>query len=149
MSDDAAPDLYAGPWVQAALVCDRWLVEGDGVISLIRIVDQVNVNAGQDAPPELPEISIQFRVAVMLKAGEARGRHRVELVVELPSGQSLGAQGGDVHFTGEERGVNMLIEMQAPAVEGLYWIDVLVNSRRLTRIPLRVNYAQMQPGAAG
>lgn len=149
MSDlPPTPELpYTGPWLEAAVICDRWLTEQDGVISIIRVIDQINLAVGgPDLPAEMPEGQLQLKMVVLLRSGEAKGRHPFQLIVELPSGQRLDPQGGDLHFTGEERGVNLLLDVQTPAVEGLYWIDIIVSGKLLTRVPLRLNYARLPGG---
>jgi hypothetical protein len=138
----------SGPYVQLATFCDRVLQEQDGVLSIIRMVDRINVSAqGTDAPAELPDSRVKTTLVVILKSDDARGRHELKIRVNLPSGQTAEEQKLDVIFDGDERGVNLILEMEFAVIEGLYWFDVLLNEQLLTRVPLRVSYQRI-PGAA-
>jgi hypothetical protein len=77
-----------GPFVNVAAFCERVLQEKDNVLSAIRIVDQINVQAlGDVAPEDLPAGStIQSTLLVMLKAGDARGPQTIQVVIEDPAG---------------------------------------------------------------
>lgn len=46
-------------------------------------------------------------------------------------------------FEGEERGVNLILNMKIEAMEGVYWFDVSVNERLLTRVPLGLMYQRV------
>jgi hypothetical protein len=139
-----------GPYVNAAMFCDRVLQEADGVISLIRVIDRLTVTAqapGGEAPPELPEGQLQVTLVVTFKSDDAQGRYPVTIRPQLPSGTYLPENTIDVMFEGADRGVNLILNMQIPAIEGLYWFDVILNDQVLTRTPLRVMYQRMQSGA--
>ena len=139
----------SGPWVHAATFCEKVLQEGDGVLSLIRVIDHIQVAAkGSGAPDELPPGPLTLTLVVMLKSDEATGRYPLTVRPNQPSGQTLPDQTIDLNFTGQERGNNVILNVQIEAMEGLYWFDVLLNgSQLLTRVPLRVSYQRM-PGRA-
>lgn len=131
-----------GPHLAVAVICEKALQEQDGVLSIIRIIDRVTVSVtSPDAPDEMPETALSFVVVVGLKSGAARGRHKLSLRPETPSGQQLAAMDVPIHFEGEERGANVVAQFAMTAdEEGLYWVDVLFGDSLLTRIPLRVLY---------
>jgi hypothetical protein len=98
----------------------------------------------------MPPFIYRLSAVVALKSGEARGRHEVKIVRELPSGVKETDRGPifTVHLTGQEQGHNIVVNMELPfEQEGLYWFDVLFDERLLTRMPLRVSYTRMIPGA--
>lgn len=137
-----------GPYVQMATICEKVLQEPDGVISAIRCVDRIVISAqaigGGVAPPELPQGNFMTTLLVMLKADDAKGRHPVSIRIQLPSGVYLDQpQVFDAMFEGEERGMNLIVNMQLEAMEGVYWFDVSVNERLLTRVPLRLMYQRV------
>ncbi len=133
-----------GPHVQLATFCEKVLTEQDGVVTLVRVLDRIAVTVqGQGAPAELPEGILRTTLVVALKADEARGRHPVTIRPQQPSGVTLSPQEFDVMFEGDERGVNLILQMGIPAVEGLYWFDVLVSGVLLTRVPLRIMYQRV------
>jgi len=137
-----------GPYVQLAVVCEKVLQERDGVLSLIRVIDRLSAVApGPDAPPELPEGLLRVTYVISLRSGEARGRYPLTVGVETPDGQALPPQTLDVMLEGEDRGVNLILNLGVPALEGLYWFSVTLNDQELTRTPFRVTYQRM-PGTA-
>jgi len=138
-----------GPYVQLATFCEKVLQEADGVISIVRMIDRIGVSAqGTNAPPELPGGTIRTTLVVALKSDDARGRHELTIRAHQPSGQTLPDRKLDVIFDGDDRGFNLIVEIDVEAMEGLYWFDVLLNESLMTRIPLRISYQRM-PGAVG
>jgi hypothetical protein len=135
-----------GPFVAVATFCEKVIREHDNVMSLMRVVDQLNVNAsGPDPPTQLPPVPINLSLALVLRRGTARGRHPLKLRPESPSGEQHEAVELSVNFTGdEESGANIIGDLSGFAVneEGLWWFDVLFGDAetRIARIPLRVNY---------
>jgi hypothetical protein len=138
-----------GPFVSAALVCEKALHEKDGVISFIRVVDRFVIQGPTDEMP--PGSAVKFTVALCLKAGDARGKRKVVLRPEKPSGETMPDAAMQVLFEGDaDRGVNVIMEMAFPVdQEGLYWLDALIDTQRITRIPLRIMYRKAIPGIRG
>lgn len=135
-----------GPFLAAALLCERVLTEQDGVISLIRIVDRLtHTVVGPQAPPEMPPVRISWQLVLIFKSGAARGRAEVVLRLEAPSGLRIPQQTVlPVFFEGEDRGVQLVAGLDLELTqEGLYWIDVLLEDRLMTRVPLRVIYQRV------
>ena len=142
-----APDLTKqGPWLASALICERVLDEKDSVLSLVRVVDRVVQQAiGTEVPSEMPPLQLQgMRLVIMLKSGGARGRHAVKIRPEAPSGQHLPLIEIPVHLEGENRGVNLILNLDLVLEqEGVYWFDVILDDGPdvLTRVPLQAVYA--------
>lgn len=136
-----------GPFLQAALICDRVLQEQDGTLSAIRIIDRVLRLVG-DPDSDLEPFQQQIWLLIAFKSGAARGRFQVTIQVEKPSGEAGPQVKLPVHFEGEDRGVNIVLPTLFEAdMEGLYWFDVNFSGTRVTRMPLRVVYQpQPQPG---
>lgn len=83
----ARPFPSGGPWLQTAVFCENVIEDREGVLSLIRVVDRVIIQAVGGTPPtEMPETEHQLRLAVMLKSGEARGRYTLRFDIEGPDG---------------------------------------------------------------
>jgi hypothetical protein len=136
-----------GPHLTAALICERVLQEQDGVLSAIRIIDRILFRADEHGTPLDPQHP--FTLLLSLKAGSARGRFTVRVVMEKPSGEQVPVLQSPVHFESEDRGVNLVVQTLLEAdQEGVYWFDVLFEEERLTRIPLRAAY-QPRPVAGG
>ena len=138
-----------GPYLTAALICEKVLQEKDDVASIIRIVDRIVVTANASNSPEvMPTTTINLNILISLKSGKARGRHTVRLRTEAPSGLKLPDQLLPVLFEGEDRGANLIINANmAVDQEGVYWFDVFLEERLLTRIPLRILYQRIGQNA--
>ncbi len=138
-----------GPYLLAAVLCERVIEEKDGMKSLIRLVDRViNRAVGPNPPEEMPPLLYELSLFVSLRAGDARGPHQLGVRVLKPSGETSPRQNLAVHFEGgEDRGVDtnwrlqILYEMQ-----GLYWFELFVDNSLLTKIPFRVVYLAQRIG---
>lgn len=134
-----------GPYLIAALLCEKILQEKDETVSIIRMVDRVTLTTQAALSPEtLPPIALNLNAFISFKSGSARGRHTVKLRIETPSGLKLPEQLLPVLFEGEDRGVNLILGINIVVdQEGVYWFDVLLEDVLLTRIPLRILYQRI------
>lgn len=140
--------LEGGPYVQVACFCETVLQEQTNVWSLIRIVDTItHGERGQDPPEEMPSFQYSLTMVVMLKSGTARGRHEISIIPERPNGSALNPISHSVHFEGEEKGHNFIINMNMQYdQEGLYLFYVKMGEETLTVLPLRVKYQRVVIG---
>jgi hypothetical protein len=142
-----------GPYVNVAAFCEKVLQEHDGVLSMVRIIDTLNVQfQGPEAPDELPPSTVVgATLVIMLKAGEARGGQVVQVVLERPDGvRSPGPETSANFSIGPNGGANLVLPMQIEATSaGLYWADVLVNTRLVARVPLQITYGFTRGPAVG
>ncbi len=135
----------SGPYLNAAVICEKVLQEKDETLSVIRMIDRFNVTVSALGSPEnLPPIPLNLTVLISLKSGKARGRSTVKLRIESPSGLKLPDQLLPVLFEGEDRGVNLVMNLNLVIdQEGVYWFDVLLEEKLLTRMPLRTVYQRI------
>jgi len=144
------PDA-SGPHLSLAVLCERVLQEGDGVPSLIRVVDRITQSAvGPEAPEAMPPVPVALTLALAFKSGAARGRHAIRVRLEPPSGlQQPSEVSFPVLFEGEDKGVNIFSPLNMIAEqEGLYWLDIYVDEAEepITRVPLRIVYQPLRAG---
>jgi hypothetical protein len=134
-----------GPYVQLAAFCERVLREGDGVLSLIRVVDIITHPEGGPSPPEnMPEFHYPLTIVLTFKSGSARGRHELTIIPEQPSGETLPPSSISVNFEGEGKGVVIITRIDIPyRFEGLYWFNILIDQKMITRMPLEIRYARI------
>lgn len=139
-----------GPFLTAALFCERVLEEKDGVTSIIRIVDRIVTQAtGVDPPERMPPLQAMLTLVVSLKSGFAKGSYSVTIQGTTPTGRSLAPVALPVLLEGDDRGVGLVGVLNLQLEEdGLYWFDVRFERRLLSRIPLRVVYQRVQFGGA-
>ncbi len=101
------------------------LREGDGVQSLIRVIDRAFI--GRPAL-EMPPQHLNLVVAITLKAGEARGPIPFKLRPEGPDGSRRAPFEMLLVFEGEgDRGHNVNIDLKRIALDqpGLWWFDLV------------------------
>src|SRR5260370_42592485 len=141
----ATTNSNSGPYLMAALICEKVLQEKDETVSIIRMIDSITLTAQASHSPEsLPPLPVSLCAFISFKAGSARGRHIVKWVTETPSGLKLPEQLLPVLFEGEDRGVNLILGINIVVdQEGVYWFDVLLENVLLTRIPLRILYQRI------
>ena len=135
-----------GPYLQAALLCERVLQEKDGVLSIIRVIDRMLVQVmGTQVPDQMPPAPIACYAVVMLKTGSFAGKYKLQLTPLTPSQKPLPAASVDVLLEGgEDRGANVIIPLQFLAdEEGVYWFQVKLADQILTQIPLRLIYQSL------
>jgi len=140
-----------GPYLNAALLCEKVLVERDGVITAVRLVDRIivmAVSSGVPMPEELPPSTVSFNLLVVLKSGVFKGTAPIKLVIHTPPEKEIGESSTDAFFEGDDRGINLISPLQFQVTEdGLYWISVYCAGELKTRIPLRVVYQRISQGS--
>lgn len=134
-----------GPYLQAALLCERVMEEKDGVVSVIRIIDRLMHTAmGLTAPEVMPPLTYAMTALIILKSGTARGTLQVRLDMEEPSGLTTAGPSMTALMEGEDRGQNLVMGMQMTFKEsGLYWFSVYIDNQLATRMPFRVVYTRI------
>ena len=137
-----------GPYLKAAVFCSDVIEGKDGVLSLIRVIDRLTVTgAGPQPPSAMPTIMSRLKLALMFISGRARGTHNVNIRIERPDGTTHDGWTGTVFLEGEDRGANVIVEMEIEfKLEGLYWFDLYFDDAQMTRVPFRLIY-QRAPGA--
>jgi hypothetical protein len=132
----------SGPHVAAAVFCDQVVEAKDGSMSIIRIIDRVNVPLPPAWNREHP-FPVFVDGLITLKSGDAKGDHQLSGVLHVPGGEKVQVFSGILPFTGEDHSVNVrLNSVLNVRTEGLYWLDVVVNKKLLTRMSLRISFEQ-------
>jgi hypothetical protein len=130
-----------GPYLDAALICEDLVQEKDWTVSPIRLVNRITIHDLKPAPGVL--IFLPLMLFIGFKAGEVTGERQLSLYWITPSRkrsrlhgfpqpQTLAFKGGD---TGAIRSFPLYIPYEA---DGTYWIDVVLERKRHTRVPLTV-----------
>jgi hypothetical protein len=132
-----------GPYVQAALLCERvHQSKPDGLIIIVGLLDRVIVRLSRStAPEEIVPSLVSCHAVVILKTGSRPGGHRLTLSLMSPSGKRMREFSLDVIFPDEpDQGINVVMPIQFTAgEEGIYWFDVKLDNEDLplTRISFR------------
>jgi hypothetical protein len=136
--------IEGGPYLSAALLCEKVLHEVDGVNSLVRVVDRWTISGPTE---DMPQTAIQTTLVLMFKSGIHRGPARLTITPVTPRNATLATIDIPVLFEGDEdRGVNVVIPMAFPVQEaGVYWLGVRLDGQIVSHIPLRVIYHRIAP----
>ncbi len=132
-----------GPYLSAAIICEKVLEERDGVKSVVRIIDRVIRQAlGPSPPQEMEPFDYEMTLLLKFKSGRARGTYTVEIQLVKPSGESPTPMTNTILFEGEDdRGIDIVANTKIKFDQtGIYWFNIVLNGIRLTRIPFRVIY---------
>ena len=134
-----------GPYLEVATFCEQVIEDKSGVLSLIRIVDRLNIaTQGPNAPEEMPPQVLNWLLVLVLKSGEARGSIPIKIEPELPSGMRLNPVILSAHFEGGNRGQNMITRLNMKLeMPGIYWFRIYVNDQFITQIPIEVIYSRI------
>jgi hypothetical protein len=131
-----------GPFLQAACFAEQVIEDKSGVISLIRIIDTITRGAsGPEVPDEMPPFTFGMKLVLMIKSGEAHGRHEIRIRPEEPSGLHQPPVSLPVHLEGGIFGTNLVNDFHYTfEQEGTYWFRIYFDDEFWTSIPFRVRY---------
>ena len=134
-----------GPFLCMAVFCERVLQEKDNVLSAIRIVDRfMQTIPGSETPEIKSHLRMDVSIVISLKSGDYKGKKQLKITPRSPSGKELPGFSGPVIFEGEDKGVNVVVRYLFEGnEEGLYWFDVELDGKSLTKMPLRIIYQKM------
>jgi hypothetical protein len=138
----AQKEAVGGPYLDAALICERVLQDKDGTYSAIRMVNRITFHEQTFSPGTL--ILMPLTLVVSFKAGDTTDTRQLSLYVTGPSGRRAPLEGyvfpHPVAFAGGDAGVFMSLPNLPIRYEtdGTYWIDVLLEKKRYSRLPLTV-----------
>lgn len=137
-----------GPFISAATLCEQVLEEKDGVQSIIRMIDRLTVSGATQTPEIMPTLQVnQYWLFLSFKSGSIRDSRTIKVNMCTPGGEEISQASIKALFEGDERGVNLRIQLQLLLQEeGIYWFDVYVDEELVTRVPLRVIYQRMLMG---
>jgi hypothetical protein len=137
------------PLLNAAFFCERVIQEKDNVLTPYRIIDSLTITPPLDDnilsqikaintdKVILPLAHIQF--FMVLKSGDAMGERVIRLDTINPSGEKVKGVENVVNFLGGEASLYSYGPFAVRfKTEGLYWYDLKINDKLLTRVPLRI-----------
>jgi hypothetical protein len=142
------------PFVSMGVFCEKALKEADGMLSLIRIVDQVNVPSpppplpareGMPPPPPPYPISNLFFI-LRLMGGSACGTQQIVIVMSRPDGTETARKVLDLTFTDENYLHTSIINISIANTtqEGTMLLSVFASEVNIANVPLKVKYLPFQ-----
>jgi len=138
-----------GPYLAAALLCERILVEKDGVKSLIRIVNRITSSVrGIEVPAKMPPYRAMLSLYLALKTGSRTGKHEIKVHPSRPDNTQMPPFVHSVNLeTPENRGIDLIVNLNLILdQEGIYWLSVYFDQWLMTKIPLQVLYITQSTG---
>jgi hypothetical protein len=134
-------DLSRGPYVQAALLCDRVLQEDGGRVTIVGLLDRVVARA-KVLDVQVPATEVSCHAVVILKTGSNPGTYKLRLLVKSPLDKPLREFSLDVVLPDvEDMGINVVMPIKFFAKEeGVYWIEVRLGELEspITKTSLRL-----------
>lgn len=131
-----------GPYLLMAALCERAQQDQYGSFSVINVLE--NLVAGTDdpnAPEEMPTFRIDANLVVAFASGTARGKETVTIIPVQPDGKRLEPVSQDIELLGGDHRSTIVSTLSIDIVQpGVYWFDVELSGRLVTRIPLRIAY---------
>ncbi len=138
-----------GPFIKIACFCDNVIEGKDGVLTLVRVVDNIKVQAqGSEAPDIMPPSTYNLKMVIMIVPGDAKGRHELKVEVEDPIGLRDVSQSFSVStHLGEGQPANIVADFGFGfKQEGTYLFHVLLDGTHMTTMPLTVLYSRIVTG---
>ena len=133
-----------GPYLSAAFLCEKVLVEQNDIKSAIRIFDRTTHTVGAPDPPqEMEPFEYEFILFIRFKSGDVRGPRQLRVTLIRPSGESPTPMSQQIYFEGEEdRGVDIVANMRIRVMmPGVHWFVIELEGAAVTKVPWRVIYS--------
>ncbi len=137
---------FSGPYVQAALLCEKMLMEAGNVPSFIRVVDRFTIPKPTGLPTgvQVFEQPLQFTLALMVKSGDlGTGRHEVKIRLRKPDSTYGPESSTSIFFAGgDDNGAIIAMPIMMPnPEEGLHWFEINFEGVGvITQVAMRVVY---------
>jgi hypothetical protein len=133
---------YGGPYVAAAVFCQTVMGDPEGRMTPTNIFDTLGVLVPSFVHPSKKEpIRLQLYAFVSFRSGDASGDHSFYIEVESPSGKRQKKEERKITLTeGAQGGFNISLKIDLAVVKGgLFWSDVFIDDKLMTRMPLFIN----------
>jgi hypothetical protein len=138
-----------GPYLDAALICEDLVQEKDFVVSAIRLVNRITAHEPKPEPGVF--ILLPLGLFIRFHSGDVTGERQLSLYWITPSRKRIKLQGfpqpQTLAFEGGDTGVVRSFPLHLPyEADGTYWIDVVLDKKRYTRVPLTIKTGDKPPG---
>jgi hypothetical protein len=144
-----------GPFLASAVFCESIMEDASGKVSAINILDGCQFWVPPQAPDNVPSksqpVQIIQNILLIFRTGDAPGKHNLRLMMQQPNGKRSEALNQEIKLTPESHGgVNIKTHVNMSVYSsGVFWIDVILDGKRLTRMPLNISFQRLPgPNAA-
>jgi hypothetical protein len=131
-----------GPYLLTAVLCQSAQQDQYGAFNIINVLEQLVAGTSDpNAPEKMPTFRFQGDLAISFASGKATGSRRLSIVPVQPSGDRLDPVTQRIDLRGGDHRATFISNVSMDITEeGVYWFDVSLDDRIVTRIPLRVRY---------
>lgn len=134
------------PRVRIATLCEQVLIEKDEVVSVIRVIDRVNLSA---KPAVMPETVVHPTYCVSLVDLTADTEYKFELCLETPNGERKSLMMWPARVANSAMNALLVLRLNLTVRQhGRHWIVLLIEGQEITRTQLVVHYEPMAPERA-
>lgn len=130
------------PYLLVAVICQRAQQDQYGSFSIINVLEQLV--AGSDdpnAPEQMPSFRLDANLVIVFASGSQEGQRTVTVVAEQPDGTRLQPVDQRILLRGGDQRATIVSDLSLDISQtGVYWFDVFLEGRLVTRIPLRIGY---------
>lgn len=134
-----------GPFLAAAFFCEAIIEDkNDGAMTVVRIIDNINVLIDPKAPADFPSESNRLPVPVngliSFKTGGSPGEHTVGIHIESPSGKSEKALEAKIDCSPQPfGGANLKLKTVIHLKQGgLFWYHIHLDGSKVASMPLQI-----------
>lgn len=133
----------SGPFLTAALFCEDVSYDDDGAITIHRLVDALEFQIPNNAPPDFPTPDAplvgQRLFYLCFKTDSQEDRYHVKIVCEHPDRTESVVFDGPLEIEPMHNGCSLALELtMAFDRPGKRWYRVELNGQLMTRVPLLV-----------
>jgi hypothetical protein len=140
------------PLLSIAAFFTRVLEAVDGHMSGIKAIDSLIATVPSNRNPEA-RIPISLWALIAFKRGESGdliGEHVLRLVMRSPTGKKSGRFEYPLKFESSVPGFNVRLRISLNIkTEGTHWMDVILDGRKYTSMPLHVRFESAREGTSG
>lgn len=150
-----AKKALGGPFLAAAVFCESVMEDNTKKMSAFGIMDGTNFWLAEDTPADAPSksqpIAFVQNMLIIFRTGDAGGKHELRLVLEQPDGKRTDILKESIELTPQPYGgCNVRTQaMLKVFTAGVYWIDVILDGKRFTRMPLNVTIRRLPTATSG
>jgi len=133
------------PRLKLGVICEQVLEEKDGVLSLIRIVDQFIITiTGKEPPDQMPQGVVNLTIVMSWVGG--LGSHEAAFNIVSPGGDSQPSpRSWSFNLNSLNQGHNIIVKLPVKITNsGVHWVEFILNGEVKNRIPFQVLYKRQQ-----
>jgi hypothetical protein len=146
----------AKPSVLLAAIFERAIRDSDNMLTMVRMIDVVNVASNAPADVMSKAIAeqgapVQGQMVLVFKGGELDATHEVAVAAHSPNGEvrefpPISSVFGST-VPGGVPGSNVIVNIQMSVKsEGIYWFEVKLDGETVTSVPLQIAFQTLSSG---